>query len=478
MPVYTANAQIWMSCTKFFSRFIKTCPRQRTFGLPIQDCIFVYLTRRFFILFGAIILVFILGYILPPFYPVALTLLATASAVVLTDAFLLYIRGNQSVECRRLTAPVWSLGDPNPVQLQLTNKGRLSFLAAIIEELPEQLQRRDFLENCVLLPGKPVEVRYEVTPLTRGLYVFHKTRVFLSTRIGLVERRLSLNGEQEVRVYPSVVQMKRYELRALRQTACDTGIRKLRRIGHSYEFEQIKNYTQGDDYRSVNWKASGRRATIMVNQYEDERSQQVYCIIDKSRVMHMPFGGLSLMDYAVNSTLALSNIILKKQDKAGLFTFSDVLGTTLKAENDTSQLRRIMDALYNEKERNTEANFELLYEAAQRLIGSRALLLLFTNFENRYALERTLPLLRRLHRKHLLVVVIFENTEIRDLAHLPAEKVADIYRLTVARKFLHDKKEIVQTLRQYGIQALLTKPEELTLHTINKYLELKARGMA
>lgn len=426
---------------------------------------------------GSITAVFVLGYPFPLLFPVALTLLALALALVLTDVFLLYGAGQHRVECVRDTAPVWSLSDPNEITLTLQNQGRYPLHASVIDELPEQLQRRDFLETCLLQPGLPVRLRYEATPLTRGLYRFHSIRVFISTRLALIERRLTFGKMQEVRVYPSILQMRRYELRALRQVAHDTGIKKMRRIGHSYEFEQVKNYVQGDDYRTINWKASGRRAAIMVNQYEDERSQQVYCIIDKSRVMRMPFGGLSLMDYSVNSTLALSNIILKKQDKVGLFTFSDVLGTTLKAENDTGQLRRIMEALYNEKERSTEANFELLYEAAQRLIGARALLVLFTNFENRYALERSLPLLRRLQRKHLLVVVFFENTEIRELARLPAEKVADIYRQTVARKFLQDKKEMVQTLRQYGIQALLTKPEDLTLDTINKYLEIKSRGM-
>jgi uncharacterized protein (DUF58 family) len=251
----------------------------------------------------------------------------------------------------------------------------------------------------------------------------------------------------------------------------------MRRIGHSYEFEQIKNYVEGDDYRSINWKASGRRASLMVNQYEDERSQQVYCIVDKSRVMRMPFEGLSLMDYAINTSLAISNIILKKKDKAGLLSFSDVIGATIKAERDSSQLRRIMEALYREKERKGESNYELLYQAVQRLIGVRSLLILFTNFESRYALERALPILRRMNRSHLLVVVFFENTEIRRLAQEEVVRVADIYRQTTARKFLHEKKEMVQVLRQYGIQAILTKPEDLTINTINKYLELKSRGL-
>jgi uncharacterized protein (DUF58 family) len=124
-----------------------------------------------------------------------------------------------------------------------------------------------------------------------------------------------------------------------------------------------------------------------------------------------------------------------------------------------------------------ESNYELLYEAVRRLIGARSLLILFSNFESSYALHRALPTLRRLSRAHLLVVVVFENTELSKLANETLQTTADVYRQTVARQFLQDKKEMVTRLRQYGIQAVLTKPQDLTLNTINKYLELKSRGL-
>ncbi|MBV6442848.1 MAG: hypothetical protein EPGJADBJ_04574 [Saprospiraceae bacterium] len=436
----------------------------------------MYLTNRFFWFFGITAALFALAYPFGLLFPMAQTVFVAASALVLTDVALLFWR-KPKVSCERQTNPVFSLSDPNPVWLNIENQGAWRLNATIMDELPVQFQRRDFEIKLALQPGSPRTVEYKLTPLTRGVYSFGNINVFVSTRLGLVERRLALGQLQDVNVYPSIIQMKRYELRAMRHIAHETGIKKMRRIGHSYEFEQIKNYVPGDDYRSINWKAASRRAALMVNQYEDERSQQVYCIVDKSRAMKMPFEGLSLMDYAINTALAISNIILKKQDKAGLLTFSDVIGATLKAERDTGQLTRILDALYREKERPGESNYELLYEAVRRLIGARSLLLLFTNFESSYALERALPTLRRLNRFHLLVVVFFENTEIRRLASEDVQKTADIYRQTVARQFLQEKKEMVQVLRQYGIQAILTKPQDLTLNTINKYLELKSRGL-
>lgn len=436
----------------------------------------MYLTDRFFWVFGAIAALFGLAYPFEWLFPLAQVVFLVAVAVVAVDVFLLY-RSRPDVVCMREVAPVLSLSDANPVKIFLENKSHLNLTLTIVDELPVQFQQRDFEVRWALQPGASYLIEYEVRPITRGAYHFGHINLFAATRIGLVERRLIFPQQQEVAVYPSIIQMKRYELRAMRQISHDTGVKRMRRIGHSYEFEQIKNYVPGDDYRSINWKASSRRAAPMVNQYEDERSQQVYCIVDKSRVMRMPFEGLSLMDYAINTTLAISNIILKKQDKAGLLTYSDVIGTTIKAERDTTQMNRIMESLYRERERTGEANYELLYEAIRRLISSRSLLLLFTNFESTYALERALPTLRRLSRFHLLVVIIFENTEIRRLAHEEVRTTADIYRQTVAQQFLQEKKEMANKLRQYGIQMILTKPQDLTLNTLNKYLELKSRGL-
>lgn len=440
------------------------------------DCIIVYLTTRFFAVFGAVAALFAVSYPFPWLFPPAQTVFTLAVATCLADLGLLFIR-KPALICRRKLAPVFSMGDPNPVQLYLENQSNLHLDVKIIDELPVQFQRRDFEVHQTLPPASVYLLDYKLTPLTRGIYSFGNINLFATTRLGLIERRVVVSQPETVQVYPSIIQMKRYELRAMQQIAHETGIKKIRRIGHSYEFEQIKNYSRGDDFRTVNWKASGRRGALMVNQYEDERSQQVYCIVDKSRAMRMPFEGLTLMDYAINTTLAISNIILKKQDKAGMLSFSDVMGATIKAERDSSQLHRIMEALYREKERPVESNYELLYEAVRRLVAGRSLLVLFTNFESSYALERALPALRRLHRLHLLVVVFFENTEIRRLAQEDVSKTADIYRQTIARKFLQEKKEMVVKLRQYGIQAVLTKPQDLTLNTVNKYLELKSRGL-
>jgi len=436
----------------------------------------IFLTSRFFWLFGLMAIAFAVSFFAQSLFPLLQLLFVLALALVLLDGLLLLGR-ERRVTAERKLPKTFSLGDSNAVHLHIRNLSSIPLRITLIDEVPVQFQKRDFEHQLDLPAAAEQELTYELRPVTRGAYAFGDLNAFVSTRIGLLSRRLRLAGAATVPVYPSILQMKEYALRALDRISVQKGIKKMRRIGHSYEFEQIKNYVRGDDYRSINWKASSRAAELMVNQYEDERAQQVYCLLDKSRSMHMPFHDMSLLDYAVNSSLVISNIALKKYDRAGLISFSDKIGTTLKAESSPVQLNKILQALYAEKARSVEANYELLYQAVRKLVSRRSLLLLFTNFESMYALERVLPLLRRLHRQHLLVVIFFENSEIRGFAERSAETIAGIYEQTVAQQVLEEKAQMAHKLRQYGIQSVFTPPEELSVNTINKYLELKARGL-
>ena len=436
----------------------------------------LFLNSRLFTAMGGLAVLFVLSFAFPAlFLPARLCALALALLVV-ADAFILF-RFSLPLSGNRDLPRVCSLGDPNPVSVRLHNHTNLTLYCTLIDELPQQLQIRDFEQRVVIPPESSISAHHQLDPKVRGEYAFGFLYAYASTALGLLRRRIVIANPAMVPVLPSIIQMKKYELHSFNRLAQFHGLKRLRRIGHSYEFEQIKNYVRGDDYRSVNWKASSRRSELMVNQYEDERAQQIYCVIDKSRTMKMPFEGMSLLDYAINTSLVIANIALQKHDKAGLISFSDKMGTTLKADNKSRQLHLILNALSKEKERSTESNYELLYHATRKLISGRSLLLLFTNFESTYALDRVIPILRQINKSHLLVVIFFENTEIAALARQEAATVEDIYRQTVAQQFLAEKTQMVLKLRQYGIQSVLTPPQDLSIHTINKYLEMKSKGL-
>src|SRR5690554_1430110 len=134
---------------------------------------------------------------------------------------------------------------------------------------------------------------------------------------------------------------------ASRTAMLPNGLKRTRKIGQSSEFEQIKEYVSGDDLRHVNWKAIAKKQHLMVNHYQEEKAQNVYLFLDKGRTMKMPFDGMSLLDYVINSALMLANIAVKKQDKAGLLTFEKKTDAFVKADNKPLQIRRIMEALYH-----------------------------------------------------------------------------------------------------------------------------------
>lgn len=436
----------------------------------------LYLPSRFFWATAALIVVMGLSYSFPFLMSISLTGIVMLLLLLLIDILLLF---NQSVRVNidRDLPGVLSLGDENPVQVSISNKSRIWLSIELVDELPEQFQARNFRLATKLDRDSNEILKYALRPLSRGEYHFGSIHLFLSTRLGIVRRKASYPLAMMVPVYPSIVQMKKYELKTIARIANEYGVKKVRRIGHSYEFEHIKQYVLGDDYRSINWKATGRRAQLMVNQYEDEKSQQVYCVIDKSRVMHMPFNGLSLFDYAVNATLVISNIVLGKQDRVGLMTFAEGPKSMVKADRSRQQLRKIMDTLYREREGSTEANYEGMYLSLRKLVNGRSLIFLYTNFESTYALQRVLPQLRKLNDQHLLVVVFFENTEITANTSTNVATLEDIYRQVTGEDFMLTKVQLAQQLRQFGIITMLTKPENLTVASINKYLELKSRGM-
>jgi len=436
----------------------------------------LFLPNAFFLLPGGLFLLFALAYRFEDLLPVARGLAFASAGLLLLDGCVLFLPA-QPLAAIRKTASHWGLADPNRVRITFRNRTFMPLRLVVIDEIPIELQQRDFRRVFYLDAGKEDSLVYSLTPLSRGAYAFGHIQVFMDSPLHLLRRRLTLGEPCTVKVYPSILQMKHYSLLSLPHIATHYGIRKMRRIGHSYEFEQIKDYVQGDDIRSINWKATGRRGgQLMVNQYEDERAQPIYSLIDKSRAMHMPFEGLSLLDYAINTALVISNVSIQKHDKAGLLTYSDKLGGFLPAERKSGQMGQILDMLYNQKPRQTESDPELMYNAVRRLIRGRSLLFLYTNFESMHSLERALPVLRRLNMQHLLIPIFFENKELNNYAYGEAENEEDLFARTIAQQFVQDKRQIAGKLAALGIQSILTTPDKLSIAVVNKYLELKARG--
>ena len=434
----------------------------------------LFLGKRFFAGIGLCVSLFLFSFFLPWLGDLPYLFLVVFVFLVLIDLVLLY-RTQRDVFLRRDVPERLSNGDDNELQIYVENFYSFGIHIGIIDEIPFQFQKRDLWFKSSLKSGERKAISYLLRPIKRGEYVFGQIRLYVQSPIRLAIRRFNFGEEVTVPVYPSFLQLRKYELMAISNRLSEFGIKKIRRIGHSMEFDQVKNYVKGDDYRTVNWKATARKGDLMVNSYTDEKAQHVYCIVDKSRSMKMPFEGMSLLDYAINASLVLSNVALVKHDKAGLMTIAEKTGAIVSADRRPAQLGKIMEVLYKEKTRYLELNMEALYTSVRGTLRQRSLVVLFTNFESMSALHRQLPYLKRIARFHLLLVVFFENTELKLLTEKPVRDVEDIYIQTIASKFAYEKKLMVKELAMHGILSILTPPEKLTVNVVNRYLAIKAQ---
>ena len=434
----------------------------------------LFLTNRFYMVMVGCILFFIVSFFFPALGEIPKICFQAFLVLIFLDYLFLFFSGKKP-SAKRIISERLSNGDENKIELRIKNEFSFPVNMQIIDELPEQFQIRDFKRNAYFKSKEQQKFVYTLRPIERGEYHFGNILLFVSSMLGLLVRRNTIDAEEMVPVYPSFIQLRKYDLLSGATIQSETGSKRLRKIGHSMEFEQIKEYVHGDDIRTLNWKASARKGGLMVNTYTDEKSQQVYCIIDKGRLMKMPFGGLTLLDYAINSCLVLSNVCLKKQDRVGVITFSNKLGSVLAADRKAIQKENILQLLYNQKTSFQESDFEMLYMQIRNRIKHRSLVVLFTNFESLSGLKRQLDYLRSIAGHHLLLVVFFENTELHQLTVSEAKDIEQVYVKTIAEKFAFEKRLIVKELMKHGILSILTSPQKLTINIINKYLELKAR---
>jgi len=436
----------------------------------------LYINHLFFYILMGIGGLFFLSFFVKWMFDVAVILFVLYLLVTVIDIFVLYYSKN-GIETVRELPDRLSNGDENIIRISLKNNYSVPVFLEIIDEIPFQFQKRDFLIQLRLGENEKKVIEYSLRPTERGEYFFGKLNVYVKSSIRLVSKRYISAENSYIATYPSFIQLRKYDMMAFSNQMLGYGLKRIRRIGQTIEFEQIKEYVQGDDMRIINWKATSKKNALMVNQYQDEKSQPVYQVIDTGRSMQMPFLGLSLLDYAINSTLAFSNIVLKKYDKAGMFTFSKKIGNYVAADRRAGQMHKLMESLYRIETDFLESDFSRLYVDMKQKVTQRSLVMLYTNFETMDALRRQLAYLKGIAKNHLLIVIFFDNTELNRLITKQTKNVQEVYDKVIAEKFAFEKRLIVRELMQHGIQSILTQPENLTMDTINKYLELKARGM-
>jgi len=435
----------------------------------------LYLTRLFFVLFFSLVLLLGISSLLAWMSYVVAVLFVALFLLTILDIFLLFFVASPLSYERKVNDRL-NLGDANKVQLCVSNRTSYRIFFQLYEGFPIEMQERSFVLEKKLSPLEDLVFLYDFVPKKRGIATFGDPFFMISSFFNLASRGIHFKAQQIVKVYPSILQLKKYELIVFHKEQQYLGLKRIRRLGNNSEFEQIKEYVQGDDLRTINWKATSRTNVLMTNVYQEQKSQNIFCVLDKSRIMQMESDKLSLIDYSINSILVLSNILIKNGDKVGLITFADKMETTLPANKHKLQMQRVLDSLYNQQTEFKSPNYELLLKNIRKTVKTRSLIIMFSNFETQVALNRALPTLLQINKKHVLVVVIFENEDINELAFSTPQTLKGVYQNIIAEQMLNVKLQLVRSLQQNNIQTIYTSAKNLSIKTINKYLELKAKG--
>lgn len=434
----------------------------------------MFLSTRLIKILVGITTIIAAGYLWNSLFAIGWILFSILVVSFIVDATILFGE-EKEITCNRIVPQRLSNGDQNIVQLVIQNRYKRGITINIIDEIPVEFQIRDFSIIEKFKPKEQRTIEYTLRPIRRGEYTFQNINIYAFSALHLVERRFVFYSKQQTKVFPSFYFIRNMELLSVDNRTRECGIKLVRRIGNSSEFDQIKKYVVGDDYRTINWKVSARLHKLMCNVYTDEQSQQIFNVIDKGRGMQHTFDGMNLLDYSINAALALSYITIQHNDKAGLITFDQKIDSYVAPRKAANQMEILLENLYRQESTYIQSNYSTLFEFSKKNINKRSLFIIYTTFDTTISLERQLPYIKKIALSHVVLVVFFKDNELTDIVNKPLIKTTDYFDHVIAEKVEFEKLMIVNTLHKFGIHSILTSPQNIRIDVINKYLDMKAK---
>jgi uncharacterized protein (DUF58 family) len=409
-----------------------------------------------------------------------LTWLAVAYFVVLLGLvvadYLISTKPDQ-ITIRRINESKLSLGVPNLIVLAIENTSPRALRCKLRDEYPYRFRAdAELLEGQIPALGA-TELRYHVTPVQRGDYQWSDTNLRYRSTLGTFVRQARYPTADAVRVYPNVLDVRKYDLLARKGLLTELGLRNARVFGSGSEFERLRDYTPDDEFRRINWRATARRNKLTAIEYETERSQHVLCVLDTGRLMRPPIGDIQKLDYAVNAALLTSYVATLRGDQIGMLTFADDVGVYLAPQKGRGQFYTMLELLYNVQSQPVEADYRrgLGYLSVKN--KRRSLIVVFSDLVTLDAAQPLIAYMGRLAKHHLPLLVIMNDPNITRIAAQQPASSGDVYQRAVAEQLLDERRIILDTLNRAGVLTLDVPADKLSVSVINKYLELKTRGV-
>ena len=435
------------------------------------------LPSRAFVLLALAPLVLSLGLLLDK--TLLWPMIATDAGIVLAALVDALLAWRPEIAISRRVNQVLSIGRQNPVTLEVRSRTWRDLTVEIKDDLFDTAES-DALPLTVEMPARAQKaVKYHVTPSRRGAFVMGDHHLRYRSPLGLWIRQVRVKAQTDVRVYPDVQSVRKYELLA-REDREASMFRTSKRKGGESEFERLREYRRGDEYRSIDWKATARRQKLISREYQLESNQNLMFLIDAGRLMTAEAGGMSLFDHALNATLMLAHVAAKGGDNVGLLTFADDVRTYAPPEGGSRAARKLIQAGYNMHPELIETNYEAAFQKLGVLVRKRTLVVLFTQVLDDVAGKAVVKLARGLLPRHLPLFVMFRDSDVDALLDPQSHPLADdgdVYVSAAAAELTSFRDRIVRELKKQGALVLDVPTGELTPQLMNRYLEIKARHL-
>ncbi len=411
------------------------------------------------------------------FIPRASGFVLLADLVLLSCALVDHLLARAvKVELHRELPNKLSVGAANKVTLALHNRAQRAVSVLIQDDVPDALEATPQPVPVVLEAGARVRASYRATPTRRGRFEFGDLHLRVRGPLGLIWHQRTVKAPASVSVYPDLrgtallLSSASVDLRSL-------GLRELRRDGRGSEFSRLRDYAQGDSVREVDWKATARRTRPVTRVMESERSQMVMLCVDAGRSMAARVEGLTKLDHAVNAALFLAFIALRHGDRVGLIVFADGVKSFLPPNTGKLQYRRIVDALFATRASLTYTDYDALFRELDTRVRRRSLLCLFTDLLDEEQGARIAIPLRRLSRRHVPLCLTVKDTGLLNLLGREPTSPEEAFQHAAASELLADRERMKAAVARDGVQLLDVAADELTVAAVNRYVEIKSRGV-
>ena len=377
---------------------------------------------------------------------------------------------------RSWAGPV-SLSNITQVTLEIRNGSGVYVACQVIDDVPKSMTGEPPALQINARAKDSGSATYTVRPLERGDVTLGAVYLRYQSGSHFAERWARADLKQTVRVFPDLEDAKRQNIYLSRARQIELERRLIRQRGVGREFESLREYQPGDEFRNISWTATARRGKHVTKLFQVERSQAVWIVMDAGRLLRARVGELSKLDLSVNAALSLAQIALYSGDRTGLLVYGRNIQQRVGLGRGLSHMRTIMERLASVREEVAEADHLRAASVLLQLQKQRALIIWITDLADTSMTPEVIDSASRILSKHLLLFTVIAQTDLNELAARTPQNADEMYQIAAAQEMVHRRETLISKVRNKGAMALEIAPSKLTATLVNQYLEVKERNL-